>query len=118
MWTCRACEQHQNELWAVRNPGKNAALQRRGKVRRAYGEDGLAVLDRIDAGEPCESCGGHTVKMAVDHCHTSGRVRGLLCGNCNTALGLLKEDSVRITALLSYIAEWNALKAKNAAKHG
>ena len=104
MWVCRACEQLQNETWAVRNPGKNAALQRRGKVRRAYGKAGLVVLDRIDAGEPCEVCGGHTTKMAVDHCHTRNKVRGLLCGNCNTALGLLKEDPARITRLLEYLS--------------
>tara|TARA_B100001057_G_scaffold133155_1_gene132593 strand:- start:338 stop:772 length:435 start_codon:yes stop_codon:yes gene_type:complete len=42
--------------------------------------------------------------LAVDHCHTTGKVRGLLCGNCNVALGLLNEDRDRIQKLIEYIS--------------
>lgn len=41
--------------------------------------------------------------MAVDHCHTSGRVRALLCSSCNTGLGLFGDDPVRIMAAASYL---------------
>lgn len=42
-------------------------------------------------------------KLAVDHCHKTGKLRGLLCTNCNTAIGLLKDSPVRIRAALKYI---------------
>lgn len=40
----------------------------------------------------------------VDHCHTTGAVRGLLCNHCNRALGLLEEDPIRIQRLKEYVA--------------
>ncbi len=43
--------------------------------------------------------------LNVDHCHTTGRIRGLLCSACNQALGLLGEDPHRIKALLHYVEE-------------
>ncbi len=41
--------------------------------------------------------------LAVDHNHLTGKVRGLLCGPCNQALGLLKEDISSINNLLNYL---------------
>lgn len=46
-----------------------------------------------------------TRSLAVDHCHVTGRVRGLLCGNCNRALGLLHENPERVRSLLRYLQE-------------
>lgn len=41
--------------------------------------------------------------MHIDHCHTSGRVRGLLCSKCNQAIGLLQEDPEIIREAARYI---------------
>ena len=41
--------------------------------------------------------------LAVDHDHATGKIRGLLCTRCNTALGLLKDSSEKIVALLNYL---------------
>lgn len=55
----------------------------------------------------CLTCGTHqsllSKALAVDHCHKSGRVRGLLCTFCNTALGLVKDNSETLLKMAKYI---------------
>lgn len=45
---------------------------------------------------------GNGGRLHLDHCHESGRVRGFLCGPCNRALGMLKDDPMRILMLAEY----------------
>lgn len=47
--------------------------------------------------------GHHKMKLVVDHCHTTGQVRGLLCHNCNRALGLLKDNVNRLEKAIDYL---------------
>ena len=42
-------------------------------------------------------------RLAVDHCHKTGKVRGLLCSNCNTAIGLMKDSPVRMQKAIQYL---------------
>ncbi|WP_331283873.1 endonuclease VII domain-containing protein [Streptomyces sp. H39-S7] len=39
----------------------------------------------------------------VDHCHETGRVRGVLCFNCNSALGKLRDDPDAMRRALAYL---------------
>lgn len=43
--------------------------------------------------------------LFVDHCHTTGRIRGLLCNGCNTAIWLLSDCPERMTAAINYLKE-------------
>lgn len=52
----------------------------------------------------CEiSQGDSDRRFSVDHCHTTGRIRGLLCTNCNRGLGLLKDDPKLIESAIRYL---------------
>lgn len=44
--------------------------------------------------------------LAVDHNHETGEVRGLLCGNCNRAIGLLQEDPELFAAAVQYLLSY------------
>ena len=78
--------------------------QRYTQARRLFGDDGVAVQQRIEAGEGCEVCGGMLMR-AKDHDHDTGKVRGLLCRNCNVALGLVEDDVDRLMALAAYLLQ-------------
>jgi hypothetical protein len=44
-------------------------------------------------------------RLAVDHCHKTGKIRGLLCRPCNTAIGQLQESPEVIRKALAYVEE-------------
>lgn len=51
-------------------------------------------------------------KIHVDHCHKTGRVRGLLCSSCNKALGLVKDDPLTCQNMMNYL-QANAIADKH-----
>lgn len=46
---------------------------------------------------------GKVKRLAVDHCHDTGIVRGLLCQLCNTMIGNAKDDTDRLLAAIEYL---------------
>lgn len=58
-------------------------------------------------GESCAICkrpkNEFTKALAVDHCHKTGKIRGLLCANCNRAVGNLKDSAVNAESAASYL---------------
>lgn len=46
---------------------------------------------------------GKKISLSVDHCHATGRIRGLLCTPCNQSIGLLKDDVTLLQSAISYL---------------
>jgi Autographiviridae endonuclease VII len=70
----------------------------RARLRRLYGIDQAEFYRMLAAqGGVCAICSGTNKDrkrklLCVDHCHTTGKVRGLLCSFCNGALGMFKDN--------------------------
>ena len=46
--------------------------------------------------------------LHVDHCHKTGKIRGLLCHNCNVSIGLLADDPAIFRRAIKYIMKGDA----------
>lgn len=53
----------------------------------------------------CKICSKTDCKLLVDHCHTTNIIRGLLCHNCNVALGHLRDKPGVIGRCIEYLQE-------------
>ena len=73
-------------------------------MKRKYGLT-LEAFDELLAsqGGGCAICGRPDADN-VDHDHTTGRVRGILCFNCNIAIGQVEDDEDRLAAAMAYVA--------------
>lgn len=93
-----------HRLWKINNPEsyKNSHL----KTMFGITLEEYNILFE-EQGGVCAICSSPPKRkmLAVDHCHTTGKVRGLLCSNCNTSLGLVKEDPDILLQMINYIEE-------------
>jgi hypothetical protein len=95
--------------WARKNPERRRQINRDYFLKRDYGltqGDYDALLK--EQGGCCEICGadkptGRWKVFAVDHCHTTGDVRGLLCNECNRGMGLLGDSEERLRQAANYL---------------
>lgn len=90
--------------WKTTHPDQ-ALLQRRIATLKQYDltldDFNLIMSDQKGC---CAVCGKSSDKILhVDHDHNTGKVRGLLCHNCNTGIGHLGDDPARLRAAIKYL---------------
>lgn len=91
--------------WQRKNKERDSLNKFKYNLKRNYG---LSYEDYCKKAEEqkglCAICFKPPYRnLDVDHNHSTGKNRGLLCGNCNTAIGLLKEDPQLFTQALAYL---------------
>lgn len=105
---CKECCRERKFKWHQTPSGQRSSANTKLKRRFGITIDDYERMYAEQGGE-CLCCGasesvlGH--RLAVDHCHTTGKVRGLLCKGCNVALGHAKENPDILRSLAKYAEE-------------
>jgi hypothetical protein len=104
--SCKECDKARNKERHHSNPERT----RNNDLLRNYG---ISLGDHAEMFEKqqglCAICGkegdGRWKKLCVDHCHSSGKVRKLLCRNCNMVLGQVGDNAKLLEKMVIYLNE-------------
>lgn len=102
--------------WRDANRGLVRECGRKNTRKVLYARYGLAPgeYDQMltDQGGLCAICGSPpgSRPLSVDHCHTTGAVRGLLCHGCNTGIGFLKDNVDLLRKAVKYLSKKGKVK--------
>lgn len=106
---CSSCKKDDSQAFRATNPESARASSRNYKRRVRYAElgiseEGYQELLRRQKGRCaiCKKKPGQS-RLAVDHDHTTGVVRGLLCKHCNQALGHFRDNVESLKAAIRYL---------------
>lgn len=104
---CKLCRKSDKNLYYKNNTN----LIRNKRMRLDFGID-LDDYNRIlelqnNLCAICENSPLNSRRFNVDHCHKTGRVRGLLCDNCNLGIGKFKDDTTLLKYAISYLISKN-----------
>lgn len=103
---CSFCKNERMRKFRKNFLDRMAVYQRISNLRRHYGIK-ISEYDKILKRQngKCVICEGEPGlrRLHVDHDHMTGKVRGLLCHSCNTAIGLLKENNKIIIKIGEYL---------------
>ena len=108
---CNQCRTAKQTERLRENPDKRrtTAQSRAQSLRQRYGltVEQYRALHSMQQ-DRCAICGIVSKKLHVDHCHKTGQVRGLLCFDCNLALGRVGDSLEGIRRFVQYLEATSA----------
>jgi hypothetical protein len=103
---CKSCKITKTKTWANANKEKMIRYNTKSKLKNRYGIE-INQYDSmlIAQNNLCAICNQSQTRrnLAVDHCHQTNRVRGLLCDKCNLALGMINDDLNIVESIKRYL---------------
>jgi len=107
---CKECSKNQSKSYYQNNKEKAKESQKtwvgknKDKVAfiKAKSNYGISKEEYDSLNKVCVICGSID-NLGIDHSHQSGRIRGMLCANCNKGLGFFKDDPTLLLRASDYI---------------
>lgn len=100
-------KEYYNEQYAANKEerSRRSAIRQLKKRAKEFGVEWEEYEKLLEEG--CKICGQEQNgrRLSMDHIHETGKFRGVLCSNCNVALGLLGEDVDRMKAMIKYVED-------------
>jgi hypothetical protein len=107
---CKECVNARYRVYRKEYDAKNRDKTKSHYLKWYYDitiEDFYALAER--QGHRCAICRTEFSKLprkpSVDHCHVTGRIRGLLCYKCNTSIGFLLDNPALVYAAMIYLLQ-------------
>lgn len=104
---CKDCMHLLGANWRIRNKDYLKAKWRQFRYKCSQEHFNDLLRTQNNACAICEKCFETNSRPCVDHNHATGKIRGLLCQNCNAAIGMLKEDTEIAKRLITYLEKEN-----------
>ena len=110
--TCKSCKRAYKAQFYSDETKKDGLKKTRAEYKRKTRYNfSLAESEALlkSQGYCCAICSihfdnkSHKTKPFIDHCHATGKVRGLLCNNCNFSLGGFKDNEDNLLAAIQYL---------------
>lgn len=108
---CSECGRIRHRTYRINNKMKISKQEISHKRFRRYGLTPQSYDEMLESQEgKCAICGcfpkEDSLKRTfhIDHCHSTGRVRGLLCRDCNTMLGFAKDNIETLRGAMEYLS--------------
>jgi len=115
-YRCKVCDNLARQKWQKNNPEKSHLSQRERNLKHRFGVDLEWYQKQLKKQNYCCAIcktkenkvtlgSNKSLSFAVDHNHDTGEVRGLLCNQCNRALGLFKDSSKVLQNAVKYLTK-------------
>ena len=105
---CKKCDSARSKKWAQENPEKRRDTKLIYEFNISHKEYISMLAKQSNVCAICQQpetvkLRGILKRLAVDHCHATGKIRGLLCQGCNTSLGNFNDDVSLLERAIAYL---------------
>lgn len=101
---CRPCRNKHRESLRKANPLKEKARNRNRRLKSLYGITTIEYNQMfLNQEGKCGSCKRENLELVVDHDHKTGKIRELLCNDCNIGIGHFKDNVELLKLAVEYL---------------